>query len=269
MGTGQGINKITIFEMSVPLLKKTVHLKQVSIILFLVVTSGTMIFALLTAFPAQPGRQAVEQLSSDLTVKVTSTPGWLIFTPLNTTPKTGFIFYAEKNVEHQAYTPVLKRIASQGYLIIVPDMPFNQPSFGVKKAGQIIQAFPEIEKWVIGGHGAGADAAARFSMQYETQLSGLVLWAPVLNPSVRLDSSLLNIVLIYGNQDGIITPEQIREYQEQLPSSTKWTPLVGGNHSQFGDFGQLANDDQASITAAEQWKMVSKYTLELLDFSKR
>jgi hypothetical protein len=49
-----------------------------------------------------------------------------------------------------------------------------------------------------------------------------------------------------------------------LPTSSKFVVLEGGNHSQFGDYGLQPGDNQAAITRMEQQSRVVEATILFL-----
>ena len=95
--------------------------------------------------------EALAALQSDSQVKVTTDP-WLVFQPTQSTPTTGLIIYPGGRVDPRAYAPQARAIAEKGYLVVIVPMPLNLAVFGSGRASSVIQAYPDIEKWVIGGH---------------------------------------------------------------------------------------------------------------------
>jgi hypothetical protein len=49
-----------------------------------------------------------------------------------------------------------------------------------------------------------------------------------------------------------------------LPSTTKFVVIDGGNHGQFGDYGFQPGDNEATISRAEQQKQVVEATVKFL-----
>jgi hypothetical protein len=74
---------------------------------------------------------------------------------------TALIFYPGAKVEHIAYLPILKSIEQHcGITCILVKMPFNMAIFNANAADEIIDRFPEIKNWYIGGHSMGGAMAA-------------------------------------------------------------------------------------------------------------
>ena len=71
-----------------------------------------------------PLPEAVAALESDDMVEVANEP-WLTFAPTQGTPDKGFIFYPGGRVDPRGYASLMKTIAAEGYLVVVPEMPIN------------------------------------------------------------------------------------------------------------------------------------------------
>ena len=53
----------------------------------------------------------------------------------------GLIFYPGGKVEHTAYEPLMKELASEGILCVLVEMPLNFAIFGMNKAEDIIEEY--------------------------------------------------------------------------------------------------------------------------------
>jgi hypothetical protein len=71
----------------------------------------------------QPMPEALAALQSDAQVEVSEPNGWYVFTPTDTKPTTGLIFYSGGKVDPRAYAPQMHAIADQGYLTVITPMP--------------------------------------------------------------------------------------------------------------------------------------------------
>ncbi|MEN6434932.1 MAG: alpha/beta hydrolase [Anaerolineaceae bacterium] len=231
------------------------------IILFLVLVG----FAIWSSFPAGPGDTAYTSLESNPQVQVVQMAGWLFFTPIGEEPEEGFIFYPGGDVDYRSYSPILWKIAQAGYVVVVPDMPFNLAVLAPNKANKIMESYPQISCWVIGGHSLGGTMAAHYAYQNPGKVCGLVLWAAYPAKGDDLSSSNLEVTSIYATNDGLTTKTNIEASRALLPASTTWVEIQGGNHAQFGDYGKQNGDFGATITAADQWKQVISATLNALE----
>jgi poly(3-hydroxybutyrate) depolymerase len=211
--------------------------------------------------PPMPDAQVAVQ--SDAQVQVETRP-WLIFRPTDRQPTAGLILYPGGRVDPRAYAPAARAIAAQGYFVAIVPMPLNLAVFGAGRAQAVIDAYPTVKHWAIGGHSLGGAMAAQFARRHPVQIQGLVLWAAYPSGSDDLSNASLRVASISGTRDGLSTPAKIGASHSLLPSDTQWTVIEGGNHAQFGWYGPQAGDNEASISQAEQQRLVVEATTELL-----
>lgn len=224
---------------------------------------GTVAFLAWASTPLGPEPIAAAALLPDPAVQVMEKP-WLTFRPTGSEPVAGFIFYPGGRVDYRSYAPPARAIAAAGYLVVIPQMPLNLAFTGANVAGDIIAAHPQITTWTIGGHSLGGAMAARYAHRPPHQVQGLVLWAAYPAASDDLRQSALEVVSIYGDQDGLATPDKIMAGRSLLPDTARFVAIAGGNHAQFGAYGPQPGDGAATITTAAQQAQVVAATLQLL-----
>lgn len=211
----------------------------------------------------QPMPVALVALQSDSQVQVQTEP-WLEFRPINESPSVGVIFYPGGKVDPRAYAPPMHQIAAQGYLAVIVPMPLNLAVLAPGKASQVMAAYPEIMDWIIGGHSLGGAMAANFVKQNPTLLDGLFFWAAYPASGDDLSQETINVASVSGSLDGLATPDKIEASRVLLPADTIWIPIEGGNHAQFGWYGDQPGDNPAEISRAEQQKIAIQAVLDLL-----
>lgn len=213
---------------------------------------------------APPMAQALASLQGDDKVGVIEGQ-WIVFQPLAIARETGFIFYPGGRVDPRAYAPQARAIAERGYPVIIVPMPLNLAVFGADRAQQVQDAFPDVQHWVIGGHSLGGAMAANFAANHPGAVEGVVLWAayPADGDSLAAQDTLV-VRSIYGTLDGVATPEQVLNAKPLLPPSARFIPIEGGNHAQFGWYGEQAGDNPATIRHTEQQEMIVAGTVEAL-----
>ena len=211
----------------------------------------------------KPMPEALAVMQTDPKVTVTTDP-WLVFQPTDQIPTTGLIIYPGGRVDPRAYAPIAYAIAAQGYLVVIVPMPLNLAVLGSDRSASVIQAYPNIQQWVIGGHSLGGSMAALFADKHRDQINGLVLWASYPASSNNLADSNIQVASIYGTLDGLATKDKIDASQELLPADTTWVPIEGGNHVQFGWYGDQPGDNPATISRQDQKAQIIQATLDLL-----
>jgi hypothetical protein len=221
------------------------------LVLLLMVSAGFVGWA---SFPLGPGDAALAAMQSDDAVSVETVQGWTVFSPVDGTPQTGFIFYPGGRVDYRSYAPLLKPLAEQGFLVVLVPMPLSMAFFAPEKADGVTEAFPGISDWAIGGHSLGGAMAARYVYNHPGEMQALALWASYPASTDSLTGRDLAVLSIYGTEDGKV--EELENSFALLPDGTTWVIIEGGNHAQFGDYGLQPGDGTAKISSEAQWQAV-------------
>lgn len=219
--------------------------------------------------PLGPSQTALDALKSDSAVTVDISRDWIAFTPTGQQPQTGFIFYPGGRVDYRSYAPPLRLIADAGYQVVLVRMPLNLAVFAPGKASEVMDAFPQIQDWAVGGHSLGGAMAANFIYQNPGAARGLVLWAAYPASSNDLSGQAVAVASIFATQDGLATREKIDASIPLLPADTTWVQIEGGSHAQFGSYGLQPGDGTASITPEAQWQQTATATIGLLENIER
>jgi dienelactone hydrolase len=229
------------------------------VVIVLLAVAGFVIWA---ETPLGPMPEAVAALESNGRVAVQTEP-WLTFTPLDAPPTEGIIIYPGGRVDARSYAPVARAFAEEeGLLAVIVPMPLNLAVFGVNAAADVIAANPAIERWIIGGHSLGGAMASSFAA--ENEVDALALWASFPANDSLATRTDLPIISLYGTNDGVATPEDIAASRPNLPPNTIWSPIEGGNHAQFGWYGDQPGDGVATISREAQQAQVLRETADLL-----
>lgn len=213
--------------------------------------------------PPSPMKKAIDALQSDSNVTVINNQ-WLTFQPTNTNYTTGLIIYPGGRVDYRSYAPLAHAITHEGYLTIIVPMPLNLAVFGANAANDVIAAHPEITSWAIGGHSLGGTMAAQFVYQNPSKVQGLVLWAAYPASGNNLSIYDMRVTTIHGSNDGLVSTSRIKNSLEMLPPTTVYVEIAGGNHAQFGYYGDQSGDNPATITREAQQSQTLNATVELL-----
>ena len=214
--------------------------------------------------PPSPMPEAYDALKSDSSVTV-SVGNWLVFSPVSSNVSTGFIIYPGGRVDFRSYAPAAHAIATEGYFVVIPLMPLNLAVFGVGTANDVIGRYPNISSWAIGGHSLGGTMAAQFAFENPSKIKGLVLWAAYPASGTDLSKSNLLVTTIHGSNDGLVSTAQIDDSLKLLPPSTLRVEIAGGNHAQFGCYGDQAGDNAATITREAQQNLTVNATVQMLE----
>ena len=236
------------------------------VLLILVIAAGAALAVLNSRGQAQP--EAIAALQSDALVTVSQVAGqdWHVFAPATGSVSTGLILYPGGFVDPVAYAPIAREIAARGYLVVLDPMPLNLAVTDIESADAIIAAHPKIDHWAIGGHSLGGAMAAEFSYNNAGAVAGLVLWAAYPAANTDLSTLPLKVVSIYGDADGVASIADVTGAAERLPADARFVLIPGGNHTQFGAYGQglQRGDNPATISREEQQSQIVEATVELL-----
>ena len=231
------------------------------IVLGLIIIALIFIVAFFTT-SYEPSTQAMANLEDSTLVDVTEN-NFISFTPENTTATTGLIIYPGAKVEPEAYAPLANKIAQAGYEVIITPMPLNFAIFDSNAADEVISKFPNIKNWVISGHSLGGVMAAKYDSE-NSNIKGVIFYASYPQGDELKDSNI-EVTSIYGSLDGVADLEKIIGSKDLLPTSTTFVEITGGNHAQFGSYGEQSGDNLAEISADEQIEKAANASIELLD----
>lgn len=211
-----------------------------------------------------PTQEALSAMESDADV-IVDTSHWFSFIPRNNNRLKGFIFYPGGKVEPESYAPMAKEIARNGFLVIITPMFLNLAVFEPNKATGVINFYSQITTWTIGGHSLGGSMAAQYAYS-NTNISKLILLASYPPENVNLSEFKdLEVLSIFGTNDGVLNQKIFNKTQELLPDNTIFLSIVGGNHAQFGYYGDQPGDDLAEISRAEQQDILVNETITFLN----
>ena len=184
-------------------------------------------------------------------VAVTEENGVFTFKPQNATK--GIIFYPGGKVQAESYAPLMQALAEKGVLSVLVTMPANLAVLDMNAAEGICEKYPEIKSWYMSGHSLGGSMAASFIAENSEKFDGIILLASY--STADLSESGLEVLSIYGSNDGVLNMEKYEEYKPNLPEAFKEVVIDGGCHAYFGAYGEQEGDEKATITREEQIKI--------------
>lgn len=184
--------------------------------------------------------------------------------------RSALVFFCGAGVSARAYVPLLRPLAEAGHSVWIVRLPFrlapleSHKQEALARARRVIDAHPEVSRWVVSGHSLGAALAARLVDFDPAQIDALVLIGTT-HPKERDLSQLgISVVKVYGTHDGVAPIDRMFANRGLLPKSTRWVEISGGNHSQFGHYGHQLFDGTATVSRLEQQKLTRDVLLEAL-----
>jgi pimeloyl-ACP methyl ester carboxylesterase len=164
----------------------------------------------------------------------------------------GLIFYPGGKVEAPAYARLMVDLQNNGINAFLVSMPFNLAVLDADKAQEVIALNPQIDTWILAGHSLGGAMAFDEFAKHETTYAGLVLLAAYpLSPTDR------DVLIIGATNDQVLDRDKLEGFE------VEW--IDGGNHAQFGDYGDQSGDGVATISEAQQRQQVLTLILSYID----
>ena len=223
----------------------------IPILIFVIVGCAFFIY---TGIYYHADESAVQALESDEKVHVERTDtGWLFDGP---SESNAFIFYPGAKVEETSYAPLLRRIAEQEMDVFLIKVPFRIAFFGADAADKVTEKY-SYDRWYIGGHSLGGVVACSYAAKHPEQIGGVILLASYPAESIK---NIPSLVSIYGSEDGVLNMKKLTEAEKYVPDNYTSCVIEGGNHAQFGNYGEQKGDGNATISADEQ----QKQTVEMI-----
>jgi pimeloyl-ACP methyl ester carboxylesterase len=198
----------------------------------------------------------------------------ITFSPRTQDSGAALLFMPGGMVDPHAYAPLLRRVAQAGHTAVLVRL----PSFGgrhasgdegrreaVRRGMAAMGAAPAEQRWVVAGHSLGGVLASMIARAGPPGMAGLALLGTTHPRDFSLAALDVPVMKVYGTQDGIARHDAMLANAANLPATTEWVPIEGGNHSQFGYYGFQLRDGRARISRAEQQDQVLAALLRLLD----
>lgn len=229
-----------------------------TVAVLLVVAVGLLLWWVLRYPDAEQAASAAAY--ADPAVEVRYDDRVLILEPAAGVGDTGVVFYPGAAVPPEAYVATWAPIvADTGVTVFVPEMPLRLAILGSGRAGGVIDTWPEVATWWVGGHSLGGAMAASFAGGSDPgELAGLVLFGAYATEGAGLaDRDDLVVLSVSGSEDGLSTPQDIDERAAFLPSATIFVELDGVSHAQFGAYGEQAGDGTPTVSDDEARRLIA------------
>lgn len=228
-------------------LKKSVKITLISVILLLVLLTGAFFIYVSDYYRADNVAIAAIQGKDTMHVQDNLT----ILSPAKPSD-TALIFYPGAKVEHTAYIPILEKLRLNGITCVLVKMPFNMAIFDPNAADKVFNELPDIKNWYIGGHSMGGAMASSYAANHKDKVKGLIL----LGAYIYGDVSPKNALTVYGTLNSNL--EEHINYTENV------VIIEGGNHAQFGNYGEQKGDPPATISREEQQNIAVEAILNFI-----
>lgn len=225
----------------------------------LVLVAGGLIAVRGLTYPA--GDVAKVAMAGDDLVRVTD-GDVIAFEPKTPKGNTGVVFYPGALVSPEAYSFWALRVADAGYPVYIVKMPLNLAVLSPLKGEQVMADYPQISKWVVGGHSLGGAMVPKLLEQEGNAVKGLFFMAAYPADDGLKDEDL-NAITIWGDKDGVADLDKV--INGSYPKHTTKKMIEGGNHAGFGDYGDQKGDNPAGISNTDQMNAAAQAVINLIE----
>ena len=139
----------------------------------------------------------------------------------------------------------------------------NLAVLDMNAANGIPEQYPQVDRWYIGGHSLGGSMAASHAAKNADRYEGLVLLASY--STADLAASDLDVISLYGSEDGVLNIDKYAEYKANLPASFEEHVIEGGCHAVFGSYVAQEGDGVPSISGEEQLQLTAQLLTAFFD----
>ncbi|MBY6190620.1 alpha/beta hydrolase [Microbulbifer agarilyticus] len=219
-------------------------------------------------------QSAVADAQSEVDAAMTSSPSVAVFQkrnfvgvslffgfePIAPISNRGVIVYPGAFQDPRAYAPIARHFADQGYYAAVVTPPFNFGFLGTHYGTYVKNHWrDDVADWVVAGHSLGGTVAALWvdsNRAPSDGIAGLVLLAAYPDALTNLSDIQIPVTSIWGSVDGLTTESDIEGSKNQLPASTNYVRIEGGNHTQFYYSDTLQNNDNPAQISREAQQLI-------------
>lgn len=171
------------------------------------------------------------------------------------------IFYPGAKIEYISYLPLFMDLANDGVDCFLVEMPGNLAFLGGNSADSIIgNGNYSYDGWYLSGHSLGGVAVSSYAINHKDKISGLILLA-----SYPVDDlGNISVLSIYGSNDKTLNKETYDKSKVLMDYNLTEYVIDGGNHAQFGSYGNQSGDGIATISPENQRDQTEKAILDFI-----
>jgi len=229
-------------------------LRWVAIVIGAALVIAVAAFLIWALTPLGPTEEALAALESGRGVSVVETGDGWVFSPSGSAETTtGLVFYPGGRVDARSYAPFARDLAARGHRVAIAKMPLSLAVFNPNAADGFIGAPGSgVTLWAVGGHSLGGAMAAQYASTHQGPVTGLLLLASYASGDQDMSDTKMVAADVTATNDGVLDQANWEAGEALLPKATEHWVITGGNHAQFGDYGEQPGDNPATISGAEQ-----------------
>jgi pimeloyl-ACP methyl ester carboxylesterase len=193
----------------------------------------------------QGTRSAALQVWRDDRVAVRDAGDSVVMTPTGTADGKGIVFIPGAKVDPYAYMATFRQVVASGTTVVITKPTLNLAFFDTRPLSTFESQAPDVTTWAVGGHSLGGVRACQLAKDAD----GLLLLGSYCANDIS--RSYIQVLSVSGSRDGLSTPAKVEAARHLLPTTATMTEIEGGNHADFGAYGDQPGDRTATITRAE------------------
>lgn len=205
-------------------------------------------------------------LESSETVTVTQSEKLVTFTPTKNPKSIGYVFLPGGNVAFETYAPLVRRIAESGVFVAIPKVALNLAIADQNAPDRVFNVYGDkYENWFVGGHSLGATVACFYAKEKYNKMVGLILFDGFATKGKPLYDLPLNMLSVESGIKSSKKWKAFNDAEQYNPKDTEYYVVQGGNHRQFGDYGEIQPfDTVATITREEEQNIAAAAVVDYL-----
>lgn len=129
------------------------------------------------------------------------------------------VLYPGAFLRPHAYTWIGVALAPHGVRTLIPTMPLDLAILAPGRAGTLVEAHPDVERVLVGGHSLGGAMAARWARGHPRHADALVLLGAYSAGGDDLSDADLAVLVLAAEWDGLASLGEIRDgWSDYLPT---------------------------------------------------
>ncbi|MGL4759254.1 MAG: alpha/beta hydrolase [Patescibacteria group bacterium] len=184
-----------------------------------------------------------------------------ILKPKNNSPKATMIFLSGGLVEEKSYLYNMSFLVENYQIqIIIPKIKYKLAFFDQEAIDRTVKNY-NLKRYFVGGHSLGGVVAC-YHTKNNPKTLGLILMASYCDESISQYKG--QVLQVTSTNDKVIDQQKLESKSTNLPDNYKTYFINGGNHAQFGTYGQQRGDGESSLTVED---FLSELSMAFLEFN--
>lgn len=233
-------------------------IRKISLALAGLVLIATLILSGWYQIDGQPLPETKQYLASNQFTVDVADDGSLLFSPASANGY-GLLIMHGALIKPQSYAKTAAYFAEHGYTVLLP---YGFARLSITSVNSAAERMAELDLtgWFVIGHSMGGLSSMILVSQHILPVNGIALWASAI-PTDYSNVSL-PILNMWGDHDGLIPADRFVASQKNLPESTRYFIVKGGNHQNFAMYSHQFFEAEPKIGWREQIDIANTETAD-------